>query len=88
MGWTDQTPQIATEEDVHAAWDGGEDGKYFRCYLCGRKFTVGDAWRWVWSRFGNITVCAECDGPDVIDRWHAMQKEAQERFWWFFKREE
>lgn len=85
MGWIDQKPQVATEDDVHGNWGGGADGKYFRCYLCGHRFAIGDYWRWIYTPIGNLTVCAECDGPDVIEKWRRMHEEAHERFWWFCK---
>lgn len=84
--WTDQTPQVATEEDIHAPWNGGKDGKYFRCYLCGHRFAVGDIWRWAYTSFGNLIVCNQCDGSDVVGKWKSMHEEAQERFWWFTTR--
>jgi len=81
--WIHGRPQVATEEDVKACWSGGKDGKYFRCYLCGYKFKVGDYWRWQMAqRFGNFLTCENCDGPDVMLKWYAAQEELNQRFWW------
>ena len=87
--WLDQTPQVATEADCHALWSGSKDGKYFRCYLCGHRFQVGDTWRWVYAEGKpNLLVCASCDGPAVKERWDTMREEARTRFWWFTLRDE
>lgn len=86
MTFTDQQPRVATEDECAAKW-GGRKGR-FRCYLCGHKFKPGDIWRWVYaSNKGvlNFMVCEECDGPDVINRWIAVQCEAKlmkQKFWW------
>lgn len=83
MSFTDQQPQIATEEDVKGNW-----GKLFRCYLCGHKFIPGDVWRWVHAthvQHYNFITCKACDGPDVLDRWVAISKEAEQRFWWLYE---
>lgn len=88
--FTDQKPRFASEQEIHGNWGGGKDGKYFRCYLCGYKFKLGDYWRWVYTNStpgagGNPSVCERCDEGNerVIEKWIAMIKEANERFWWF-----
>lgn len=88
MSFIDGKPRVATQEDCKANWSCGKNGKYFRCHLCGHKFEVGDVWRFVYTNStpgasGNPLVCAKCDGPDVVERWAAMCKEAHERFWSF-----
>ena len=86
MSFTDQQFRTATEEHVKARWGGVPDGKRFRCYLCGHKFQVGDEWRWVMGRkFGNLMVCRDCDGDDVLDRWHKANEELKTRFWWHYE---
>lgn len=87
IDWTDQKPRVATAEDCRATWGGGENGKYFRCFLCGHSFQVGDVWRWVYTPRGNPLVCASCDGPDVVERWEAARQEARTRFWWLWRRD-
>lgn len=85
MSFMDEKPRLATLEDTKASWNGAPDGKRFRCYLCGYKFKVGDTWRWVRGQgYFNFMTCWHCDGPDVHARWVAMNREAKERFWWFF----
>lgn len=92
MSFTDQKPFVVTEKHTKGMWGGGRNGIFFRCYLCGHKFVVGDIARWVYSNgvpgaSGNPIVCAACDGPseDVIARWKFMHEEAATRFWWFTK---
>jgi len=85
--FTDQKPFKVTEDDVHAEWSGGKDGKYFRCGLCGYKFKEGDVCRWVYmnstpeSHYGNFFTCEACDGPDIRERRVAWENEACTRFW-------
>lgn len=92
MSFTDGKPRVATEEDVHANWSGGKDGKYFRCGLCGHKFVVGDYWRFVFTNnipgaAGNPLVCKDCDGyhegVHVIERWKKMCEDSRTKYWWF-----
>jgi len=89
MGFTDQQPHTVTAKDLVTPWGGGKNGKYFRCYLCGHKFKLGDVFRWVFSNRGpgNFMVCESCDGEDVIDRWAALYEEFKAsstgRFWRF-----
>jgi hypothetical protein len=83
MTFTDQKQRTATEKDCAALWGGEPNGERFRCYLCGRKFIIGDKWRWVYSgEFINFLVCDVCDGPDVRNRWRDINEEASRRFWW------
>ena len=85
MSFTNQKPRIATKKDIHANWNCGKNGKYFRCHLCGYKFIEGDYWRCVLGSSKNLTnflVCKKCDGEDVLDKWEKANKEAKGRFWW------
>lgn len=88
----DGRPWQVTEEDLRKPWYGGKNGKFFRCCMCGHKFELGDVARWQYTNStpgasGNPLVCAKCDGPDVVQRWASMRKEAYERFWYFTRRE-
>lgn len=91
LGWRSGHPFTATEQHVTAPWSGGENGKYFRCGLCGHRFQVGDVVRWVYmnstsgSLFGNFLTCQACDGPDIVERRLAWQEEAKNRFWQLFR---
>lgn len=64
-GFTDGQPFFATEADTKKRW--GLCGDGFRCGLCGYRFQVGDRVRWQYlndesGHFGNLKVCADCDG--------------------------
>ena len=90
MSFTDQQSRIATEADLKAPWAGGKNGKYFRCYLCGHKFKVGDRWRFVFvDKMASCIVCESCDGTneEVQQRWKALYEEfaalANGKFWYF-----
>ncbi len=90
MSFTNQTPFIATEAHCRAAWAGGKNGKYFRCYLCGHKFATGDVVRWQYTNdtpgaSGNPMVCQACDGTkeEIVAKWKAMKQEAVGRMWAF-----
>lgn len=86
--FTDQQRHVATAATIRMPWNGGKNGKYFRCKLCGHKFDEGDGYRWVYSRrFSNLMVCDSCDGPDVLERWIAANEELERRFWWALERE-
>lgn len=86
--WTTQKPQVATTEDLTFKWGCGKPGERFRCYLCGVKFKEGDYWRFVCSPgpgMTNFMTCESCDGPDVRDKFAAMNAELkamEERCWW------
>jgi hypothetical protein len=87
MSFTDQKPRVVTEKDLSTRWGGGKPGKKFRCFLCGKKFEIGDIWRWVYANhsnigFGNFFVCADCDGPDVLERWEKNCAILKTRYWW------
>jgi len=86
MSFTDQKPRVATNKDVVAPWGGGKYGIYFRCYLCGYKFTVGDYFRWVFHSTGNFLTCKDCDCIGVAQKWEQVQEEAIHKYWWFTKR--
>lgn len=92
MSFTDQKPRVATEKDCKAPWQGYNNGKYFRCYLCGHKFKVGDYWRWVFAGpmkgLCNFLVCEECDCDDVADKWEAQNKEFDSEKWWWFREQQ
>ena len=85
MAFTDQEQREATEIDLSRNWRGWPKGKAFRCYLCGKKFEVGNLWRWVYSgkyHLINFLVCGSCDGDDVLDRWKEANEELKTKFWW------
>lgn len=93
MSFVDGKPQIATENDVHANWSGGKDGKHFRCYFCGYRFVVGDYWRFVYTNDmskagGNPLVCKNCDGDDIREKWQKMCEEVRTKYWWFNRNRE
>ena len=88
MSFTDQKPRIATEQDVTAPWAGAKNGKYFRCYLCGHKFKVGDQYRFVFGQtLGNFMVCQDCDSEDIMQKWASHHAEWEKlrngKFWYF-----
>lgn len=90
MSFLDQKPFIATEKHQRAPWAGGKNGKYFRCYLCGHRFQIGDIVRWQYTNdtpgaYGNPLICKQCDGPKdkIIETWRKMHEEAKNRMWWF-----
>lgn len=62
MSWLGKVFTVTTEH-MRAPWSGFRDGRWFRCYLCGRFFEEGDAARSVYSNFsgspfqGNPFVC-------------------------------
>lgn len=72
MSFTDQKPFIVTKEHLMLPWNGGKNGKYFLCKLCGYKFEEGDTVRWQYTNDvkgagGNSFVCLSCDqGRDHI----------------------
>jgi len=84
-GFTNQKPFQVDAEDIARPWSGGKNGKYFRCYLCGHRFVVGDTARWQDSKHGSFFVCSACDGPkdETIQKWIDMKTEYAVRFWWF-----
>lgn len=87
MSFIDQKPQVATARHCQAPWGGVKNGQRFKCYLCGYKFKVGDVWRWIYAGGAgliNFITCEKCDGPDVLERWVAMNREYKElrkKFW-------
>ena len=91
MSFTDGNPWVATEDDYHANWMGGEDGKHFRCALCGHRFKPGDRVRWVHTNAapgpanGNPLVCEGCDGTrkEIITKLENLYEEMTTRMWWF-----
>lgn len=93
MSITDQKPRIANVHDIHAPWNGGKDGKYFRCYLCGHKFVIGDQYRLVLSKTcSNFLICKDCDNGDVLQNWLDLNEEweklRESKFWHFVIPEE
>ena len=87
MSFTDQKPKTVTKKQYPGNWGGYKDGRKFRCYMCGHYFKIGDIFRWVLEikNVVNILVCADCDGPDIIDRWEKRLEEynaLREKFWW------
>ncbi len=93
MSFTDGKPRIATEEDTKRPWGGLQDGRNFRCGLCGHRFVVGNRWRWVFTNDSNLNgtagnpfVCEACDGPreEVIRKLAELYKEFMgDKFWRF-----
>jgi formate-dependent nitrite reductase cytochrome c552 subunit len=88
MSFTDQKSFVVTEKDLTALWGGYRDGRSFRCFLCGHFFGIGDTARWVYTNstpgaHGNPFVCSKCDGPDVMDRIIALNRDARRLLWWF-----
>lgn len=83
--FTNQKQRIATEADCKALWSGSKKGTYFRCYLCGKKFIVGDKWRWVLAThkgYINFKVCEACDHENVLEDWIIRNKEYNnDKFW-------
>ena len=89
MSFTDQKPRIATESDLKASFGGEKNGEHFRCYVCGKKFKVGDYWRWVYmEKVVNSIVCESCDGSkeEIAEKMIKNRDEfLSPRFWWFRK---
>jgi hypothetical protein len=89
MSFADQKRHVATGEDCKRPWSGGKNGKWFKCYMCGHKFTAGDGYRFVFfPKVVNFMVCDVCDGDDVTERFQALADEfrgllKEDRFWWF-----
>lgn len=92
--FTDGRHRVATARDVGRRW--GLSGDGFRYGLCGHRFKEGDGWRWQYAggrtiemnntTYGvrNFKTCDACDGPDVLDRWVALNEEYYSpRFWSF-----
>jgi hypothetical protein len=90
--FTNGLTRQATEEDCKAPWLGGKNGAYFRCRLCGYKFKVGSAFRWVFANFeaspsrcGNFLVCEVCDGEDVLNRAAKQEETFSSAQFWFLR---
>lgn len=83
--------RIADESACNARWSGWKPGKKFRCYLCGKKFQVGDEYTQMYTNdtpnaSGNPLVCGHCyRAGDAKERWIKMCEEARERFWWLWE---
>lgn len=48
-------------------------GEYLRCYLCGLNFRSGDSIRLIDADSLSLVspfVCAACDGPEILEKWH------------------
>ena len=95
MSFTDQKRRVASEAEISRSWAMEKNGTRFRCYLCGHQFAPGDGWRWVYTGGKNFTTkdgkafsvmnfltCDSCDGPDVIDRWGALNGEFHSSKFW------
>lgn len=93
LNFTDGKPFVVTKDDCARPWNGGEHGKYFRCYLCGHEFEPGDVARWQFTNDtpgagGNPMVCGKCDGTreEIIERWKALRAEWKAPRFWTFRR--
>ena len=96
MSFTDQKPHTVTKKDLKLKWNGGKNGKYFRCYLCGHKFRIGDYYRWVYAgdlkndkglnAYMNFLVCENCDGDDIKERWKNHVDRGDIEYWWLKRR--
>jgi len=91
MSFTDGKPFIATEKHLQTNWLCGKRGEYFRCFICGHKFQVGDTVRWQYTNnitgaSGNPLVCSNCDGPNVIAKWKELCDLWKSDKMWFFRR--
>lgn len=91
MSFTNGIARTATDKDLAQRWLGGKPGEYFRCAMCGYRFSVGDTWRFVFTNdipgaSGNPLVCNNCDGPDVRERWKGLCDEWRADKFWFFRR--
>jgi len=82
-----------TAKDVKLPWSGGANGKYFRCYFCGGRFTVGSEFRMIWTNpipdipGGNPLTCRKCfvdhGGVEGLrSLWKKRHEEAEKYFWW------
>ena len=99
MSFTDGKPWIATEKDCKGNWSCGENGKNFRCGLCGYKFKPGDKVRWQYTNdtgpesSGNPLVCKSCDGTkeEIVEKMKANYREFKKlksgRMWIYIERE-
>ena len=87
MSFTDEKPQVATEEHKQLNWFCQSPGHFFRCFMCGHKFQTGDYWRFILgSKEGlpNFLVCKGCDGEDVLTRWRQHVDTAKQAYWWLY----
>lgn len=83
-------PFVVIESDLKAAWMGGENGKHFRCQLCGYKFIIGDTARMQYTNdtpeaYGNPLICKKCDGTkeEIVAKLRARNIEFKsEKFWY------
>ena len=72
-----------TEKDCKRCWNGGDNGRYFFCKLCGHKFKPGDGCRFVYGqgKMTNKLVCDSCDGPfDEILKKHNKDMDTLKRY--------
>jgi hypothetical protein len=81
------------KSDLKLPWSGGRNGKYFRCYFCGKKFVVGDEFRMIFTNNldgipgGNPLTCRPCfdehEGAEGLAQlWKHRWVEVKEKFWW------
>ena len=93
--FTDGKPRKATEKDCKASWCGGKPGEHFRCSFCGKKFQIGDIWRFQYTNdikgtIGNPLVCEKCDEGHERTREKWVKKchefRCLENEWWWFIR--
>ena len=73
--FTNGKPWIVTDGDTKASWSGSPNR--FRCGLCDHLFAEGDVARFQFMKSApNFLICAECDGPDVAERFEAEYRRA------------
>lgn len=88
MSFTDGKQRIATDEECKLDWNCGKNGKYFRCFLCGYRFEIGDKWRFIYGmrKTTNYFACDDCDDGDnesMAQKGCEHYKEYKRRFWYF-----
>jgi len=97
MSWTRGEPSTVTADHLESPWACGKPGEYFRCYLCGYRFELGDYFRFVFTNDmrdagGNPLVCKNCDEGNEAVRaeWKRMNDDVREmkkgKYWALLRR--